>query len=126
MTKKEALEIVFKGTPVICMRFDKRRALVKDILRLFTLDELKEIERKKRDRSSRGYNTLFSPILDIKQQITMYKRDDNYRKILIEGRANIYWVHPIYLHSDYNKCVFSANTPENRKRMYLINKLLNK
>lgn len=50
----------------------------------------------------------------------------SYSKILIEGNTNIYWASPVYLHSDYNKSRAMENTPENRKIMELVNKMLAK
>jgi hypothetical protein len=50
----------------------------------------------------------------------------NYRKVLIEGNRNIYWAHPGYRHSDYNKHIAFPNTERNRRVMNLINICLNK
>lgn len=49
-----------------------------------------------------------------------------YMKVLFEGHNNIYWCSPIYGHADYNKHVWAENTPENRRKMKIINKFLRK
>jgi len=129
LTKKEALSIVFKSnSPVICLKFDRRKKIVKEVLDLFTISELKEIETKrlKRYRIHHDASGHYMSITDIKHDLTLYRRSDNYRKILIEGNKHIYWAHPVYLHKDYNKSIFAENTPANRKRMRLINSLLSK
>lgn len=73
-----------------------------------------------------NYIPLRLPIADCirfaRQQKTEGK--SNYSKILIEGFKNIYWAHPIYQHTDYNKSIALSNTEENRKIMKLINKYL--
>lgn len=50
----------------------------------------------------------------------------NYEKIIIEGNEHLYIASPIYRHGDYNKCIFSENTPKNRRKAELVNKLLEK
>lgn len=50
----------------------------------------------------------------------------NYEKIIIEGNKHLYIASPIFLHSDYNKSIFAENTPKNRKKANLINRLLSK
>ena len=50
----------------------------------------------------------------------------NYEKIIIEGNKHLYIASPIFLHSDYNKGIFAENTPKNRRKAELINKLLEK
>lgn len=48
----------------------------------------------------------------------------NYSKILIAGKSNIYFAHPEYQHSDYNKRFAFPNTPENRAFMGKVNEIL--
>lgn len=50
----------------------------------------------------------------------------NYEKIIIEGNKHLYISSPIFLHADYNKSIFSENTPSNKRKAELINKLLAK
>lgn len=50
----------------------------------------------------------------------------SYEKVIIEGRKHLYIVSPVFLHADYNKSIFAENTPENRRKAELINKLLAK
>lgn len=48
----------------------------------------------------------------------------NYGKALFVGNRNIYWCHPGYGHSDYNKGIAFDNTEKNRKIAETINKYL--
>lgn len=48
----------------------------------------------------------------------------NYTKILQIGNRNIYWVSPIYGHSDYNKSIAMPNNPKNRRVAILINQYM--
>lgn len=50
----------------------------------------------------------------------------NYEKIIIEGNKHLYIASPIFLHSNYNKIIFSENTPANKRKANLINRLLSK
>ena len=126
ITKKEAINIVFKKSPVICIRFDRRKKQVKQILSVFSIEELKIIEQKRIRRYRSKVSEPYQPIKDIQYNISLFNRSDNYRKVLIDGSTRIYWAHPLYKHQDYNKSVFGLNTPANRKRMQLINAILNK
>ena len=49
---------------------------------------------------------------------------DSYSKKLKLGNKNIYWCSLIYGHKDYNKTIAFPNTPENRQKMYKINRFL--
>lgn len=49
-----------------------------------------------------------------------------YEKVIIEGNKHLYIASPIYGHSDYNKTIFADNTPRNRRKAALVNKLLEK
>ena len=126
ITKKEALNIVFNESPIICVRFDRRKKQIKHVLEVFSIEELKTIEQKKIERYNRNRIETYQPIMSLKHDINLFKRNDNYRKGLIDGNTRIYWAHPEYKHQDYNKSVFVLNTPTNRKRMQLINAILNK
>lgn len=115
ISKKQAISLIFDGSPCICIRLDRKDKQVKQILSVFTVSELKEIEAKKIARYNMKEDP-YQPILDLKQTIDMFNRKDKYGKILILGKDNIYWAHPEYGHSDYNKTVFAPNTVSNRKK----------
>lgn len=55
------------------------------------------------------------------------KASGRYMKILIdiEGTEYIYWASPVYRFSDYNKSRWRVKTPENLKKMDIINAYLN-
>jgi hypothetical protein len=48
----------------------------------------------------------------------------NYAKCFIIGNKNIYYAHPYYGHSDYNKAQLMPNTPKHRKVAAELNQLL--
>lgn len=58
--------------------------------------------------------------------ILLNRVGSSYEKVIIEGNKHLYIASPIYLHADYNKSIFAKNTPENRRKAELINKLLGK
>jgi len=63
-------------------------------------------------------------ILFAKEQVKSGIIKTNYAKILIEGNSNIYWAHPQYAHSDYNKSRAFENTEPNRALALKINNYL--
>lgn len=126
ITKKEAIDIVFNESPAICVRFDRRKKQVKQVLEVFSIEELRGIEQKRMKRYNRKTVKPYQPIKDLQYDINLFNRTEDYRKVLIEGYTRIYWAHPEYKHRDYNKSVFGFNTTTNRKRMQLINAILNK
>lgn len=65
-------------------------------------------------------------ILFAKEQVKDGSIKTNYAKVLIEGNNNIYWAHPSYGHSDYNKSRAFENTQANRMLATKINAYLNK
>jgi hypothetical protein len=65
-------------------------------------------------------------ILFAKEQVKSGIIKTNYAKILIEGNSNIYWAHPQYAHSDYNKSRAFENTEPNRALALKINNYLQK
>jgi len=48
----------------------------------------------------------------------------NYGKMFIQGNTNIYYAHPFYKHSDYNKWKAMPNTPKHWKIAQELNKKL--
>ena len=125
LSKKEALNYVFKNSPVISIRFDKRKSIVRQILSMYTIEELNEIERKKMNRIH-NYTVEYAPIVRYRKLISSQNNANNYRKNLIIGIKSIYFTSPVYLHRDYNKSVFFENTENNRIKAILINRLINK
>lgn len=61
-----------------------------------------------------------------REQVSSGSIKTNYAKILIEGNQNIYWAHPYYKHSDYNKSIAFDNTEFNRSLATKINSYLNR
>lgn len=87
------------------------------------------------------YNIIYNGLkcdLNTKKEHTAYvapsfvddmkkeKEFGRYKKVLIEGNKHIYWASPVYGLSDYNKSIWRENTPENRRKMQIINAYLNK
>lgn len=64
-------------------------------------------------------------ILFAKEQVKDGSIKTNYAKVLIEGNSNIYWAHPNYGHSDYNKSRAFENNESNRLLAAKINAFLN-
>lgn len=60
----------------------------------------------------------------VERQINDGTINTNYKKVLILGNTNIYFAHPYYQHSDYNKHKALRNTPQNRKLAKELNKKL--
>jgi hypothetical protein len=67
----------------------------------------------------------------IKKSIEAVERDiaagnhlTNYGKMFIQGNTNIYYAHPFYKHSDYNKWRAMPNTPKHWKIAQELNKKL--
>ena len=126
LSKRDALNYVFKNAPVISIRFDKRKPIVRQILSMYTYQELKEIEQKKMNRMNKSiYN--YAPIKKYRYIISLQKNaPENYRKEIVVGIDSIHLASPIYRNRDYNKSVIFANTENNRIKANLINKLINK
>lgn len=78
-----------------------------------------DLDKKEKEYSFEQPNNLL-------QELIINKNSGNYKKVLIEGNTHIYWAHPYYGHSDYNKSIWRKNTPENRVKMQIINNFLNK
>ena len=76
------------------------------------------------------HNRTEQPIINavnfMRRQVEDGSVDTNYGKILIEGKTSIYWAHPYYGHSDYNKHRAFKNDQKGRKAMRLINSILNR
>lgn len=124
LTKKEALNYVFGNSPVISVRFDRRKAIVRQVLSLYTIGDLLVIEAKKRARIN-TCNKPYAPIMRYRELIeNQRKAPYNYKKVLISSATNIYLASPIYGLNDYNKSVFFENNKVNKKKAYLINKLI--
>ena len=124
LTRKEALNYVFKNSPVISIRFDKRKSIVRQILGMYTVEELNEIERKKMSRIN-TCNKYYAPIMRYRELIENQRKvPSNYKKVLISSINTIYLASPIYGFNDYNMSVFAENNPANLKKAELINQLI--
>ena len=120
----DALNYVFKGSPVISIRFDKRKSIVRQILSMYTVEELNEIERKKMNRINNCVKS-YAPIIRYRELIeNQRKAPSNYKKVLISGNTSIYLASPIYGLLDYNRSLFFENNPANLKKTELINQLI--
>jgi hypothetical protein len=62
----------------------------------------------------------------LKQVILMAQqtKGTNYFKTLIEGNTGIYFAHPYYGHSDYNKGRIFDKTPETLRLMAIFNRIV--
>ena len=124
LTKEEALNYVFANSPVISVKFDKRKAIVRQVISLYTIEELLEIETKKRSRINTG-NRPYEPIMRYRGLINNQRNAPyNYKKVLISSSNAIYLTSPIYGLKDYNRSVFFENTPSNFRKAQLINQLI--
>ena len=52
------------------------------------------------------------------------RKGTNYYKVLIEGHTGIYYAHPVYQHSDYNKTRIWDKTPYYLRVMSIFNDLI--
>ncbi len=92
--------------------------------------ELIEQYYKVKEELEKAHKKLF--IRDsIKKSIEAVERDiaagthlTNYGKMFIQGKTNIYYAHPFYKHSDYNKWKAMPNTPKHWKIAQELNKKL--
>lgn len=124
LTKRKALAYVFNNSPVISVKFDKRKAIVRQVLSLYTIDKLLEIEAKKRSRIN-TCNKSYAPIMRYRELINNQRNAPyNYKKVLISSNTTIYLVNHTYGFNDYNKSFFAENTPSNLKKAELINQLI--
>ena len=124
LTRREALNYVFKSSPVISVRFDKRKTIVRQVLSLYTIGELLEIESKKMSRIN-NYVDFYAPIMRYRNLINAQRNAPlNYKKILISSIATIYLASHLYGFNDYNYSVFAENNPSNLKKAELINQLI--
>lgn len=103
-------------------KYDGRKTIFKN----FTRKEFKEMSDKHIERISKNYIPKYEPIKELQRDITFYRNAGQYTKRLIIGHTHIYWASPYYGHKDYNKSIFSDNTPKNRRKAELINNLLDK
>lgn len=85
-----------------------------------------QMRSKKYRASKQIHSKQIAAILHAKNQVNSGSIKTNYAKILIEGNSNIYWAHPYYGHSDYNKSVAFDNTESNRLLAAKINSYLKK
>lgn len=74
------------------------------------LERVAKIQQKKAIKAERQNAIEF-----VELQINDGTINTNYKKVLILGNTNIYFAHPSYQHSDYNKHKAMRNTPQNRK-----------
>lgn len=124
LTRKEALNYVFKNSPVISVKFDKRKTIVKQVLNLYTIGDLLEIEAKKMSRIN-PRNKYYAPIMRYRDLIdNQRKAPSNYKKVLISSNTAIYLASAIYGLKDYNRSLFFENNPTNLKKAELINQLI--
>jgi hypothetical protein len=96
---------------------------------LLTINEVKSIVLKKREREKLKFETSTpSEIQLTKELIKESKRSagTNYFKVLIEGNTGIYYASNIYGHNDYNKTRVFEKNPKTLKLMDVFNKQLNK
>lgn len=80
----------------------------------------------KRDLDKKEVTEYMEVYDNFTKQMQRNKAAGAYMKVLFEGHNNIYWCSPIYGHADYNKHVWAENTPENRRKMEIINNFLKK
>lgn len=122
---KHALNLAFDE--IFLRKLDKRTIITKQILSVFSEDELKQIEAKRISRFDANRSDKFTNSVDKLKGMKLFaKSAGSYAKILIEGRTNIYLCSEVYKHSDYNKTSYFKNTPANRQKMKIINKWLGK
>lgn len=105
------------------LRYDGRKSIFRDITRQQYRDMCNKHYFRMNNKSCQH---LYEPIMEIKRDIAFYRQAGRYAKRLIIGHTHIYWASPVYEHQDYNKSIFADNTPKNRRKAELINKLLDK
>lgn len=80
----------------------------------------------KTDLDKKEHNSFNYIPMNFLECMKRNKNAGTYKKILILGNKHIYWASPIFGHADYNKSIWRENTPENREKMNIINRFLNK
>lgn len=127
MNKKEALEYVFyNDCPEFRVKIDKRKKLDREVLSLFSMEDLKRIHRKKVERWGLLHAEEYAPIKELLFSIEKNRNAVSYQKVLFVGNKHIYWASPAYGHMDYNKSIFADNTPANRRKAEIINRMISK
>lgn len=124
-SKKQAIDFFFAESRYFFGKIDRRKTIVKQALSFVSVEELRDIQEKRIGRY-RPTPKPYEPIVELRGLIEWQKNciGTPYLKILIEGNKHIYWASPTYGHADYNRTIWADNTPANRKRMQLINKML--
>lgn len=101
-------------------RFHGNRKFVGDL----TVEQFKEIIAKKSAREYSKIDFAKKTPAQLVRELINRSQDSintNYFKTMIEGGTGIYYAHPAYAHSDYNKSRLFDKTPETMKLMELFN-----
>ena len=94
-----------------------------------SVNDLKAIVAKKVSREVAKIDTSNkSNVQKVRELIkwSLETKSTNYFKVLIEGDMGIYYAHPYYGHSDYNKSRVFEKNAETLKLMQLFNSIINK
>lgn len=135
---KKQIEQVKTLTPHTSTRFHGNQKKVGELL----VSDLKEVVAKKWNRFAGNCVTKNGKIIysyEFKQEKksniqklrdlikwSLECKGSNYFKILIEGNTGIYYAHPDYQHSDYNKSRIFDKNEETLKLMHLFNSIVKK
>lgn len=87
-----------------------------DIIRLKRTREIQKIDHENNLLEAKEVCQLLSDNLK--------RIETNYLKIMIEGNTGIYLAHPVYNHSDYNKCRLFNKNEKTIKLMNLYNSII--
>lgn len=111
---------LFKHDGWFVQKYDGRKRIFRGI----SHEEYRAMSDKHCDRVSKNYVPKYEPIKELWRDIEFYIKAGRYTKRLIVGNKHIYWASPVYGHKDYNKSIFADNTPRNRRKAELINRLI--
>lgn len=111
---------LFKHDGWFVQKYDGRKRIFRGI----SHEEYRAMSDKHCDRVSKNYIPKYEPIKELWRDIEFYSKAGRHTKRLIVGNKHIYWASPVYGHQDYNKSIFADNTPRNRRKAELINRLI--
>lgn len=106
------------------MKFDARKKIFRGISKA-EFEAAKEKHDYRRDHSSEPATGSICRNIRELEELGRY-RNTPYFKIIIEGGEWLWLASPVYRHNDYNKCRWAPNTPKERRKAEIVNKIISR